>query len=75
MGKRDHHSVVYVGVSTEAEDEKPTLEVALERATLLAAAEEDNRGKLFDLVRVQMELSNPHVKELRASIVRSDTGT
>ena len=72
-GERDHHGVAYVGVSTEVDDGKPSLEIAFERATLLAAEDEGNHGKLFDLVRVQAVLSNPHVKEVRASIVQSDT--
>jgi len=72
---RSHQIRSYVGVSTaSSESEEPDVQEAIHNAAELALEdrETDNRGKLFD-VRLQLVLSNPHIKEVRATITQSDT--
>jgi hypothetical protein len=74
---RSHHIKSYVGVSTPTEDrDEPDVQEAVHHAAELALedTEVDNRGKLFD-IRLQLVLSNPHIKEVRATITQSDTTT
>lgn len=72
---KSHHIRSYVGVSTAtSERAEPDVQEAIHNAAELALedGETDNRGKLFD-VRLQLVLSNPHIKEVRATITQSDT--
>ena len=72
---RSHHIKSYVGVSTPTDATgEPDVHEAIHRAAELALddSEVDNRGKLFD-IRLQLVLSNPHIKEVRATITQSDT--
>lgn len=71
---RAHEAKAYVGVATShSEDAEPKLEDAIHNAAELAAGERENLGKLFDVVRIQIVLSNPHIKEVRATITQSGT--
>lgn len=78
---RSHPTSAYVGVATEptvpSEDGmEPSLQEAIHKAAALAAADTaaGNLDKLFD-VRIQIVVKNPHIKEVRATITRSDTYT
>jgi len=71
-----HETTAYVGVAVaEGEDAEPSLQDAIDKAAHLAYHDTsaDNVGKLFDVVRIQLVLSNPHIKELRATISASDS--
>jgi hypothetical protein len=66
-----------VGIAVPADEQsEPDVQQAIHNAAELALddTEVDNRGAVFD-VRVQIQLSNPHIKEVRATITRSDTET
>ena len=75
-GSTPHETKAYVGVATaENEGEEPKLQDAIDSAAYLALDDKsvNNAGKLFDVVRIQIVLSNPHIKELRATIAASDS--